>query len=90
MRRLSERARRLNIKNLVAIRSLHDGTHIAGQPAYNKVGENSRYTAPPKQPLVNVAGYAHAAGDIPGRIDNGVADPAVIYIALMLNRSRAS
>ncbi|MGF6313639.1 hypothetical protein ABIB82_007800, partial [Bradyrhizobium sp. i1.8.4] len=31
-----------NIRNHVAIRSLHDGTHIAGQPAYNKVGENNR------------------------------------------------
>jgi hypothetical protein len=31
-----------NIRNHVAIRLLHDGTHIAGQAAYNKVGENSR------------------------------------------------
>jgi len=26
----------------LAIRSLYDGTHIAGHPAYNKVGENNR------------------------------------------------
>jgi hypothetical protein len=32
-----------NIRNHVAIRFLHDGTHIAGQPAYNKVWENDRY-----------------------------------------------
>jgi hypothetical protein len=31
-----------NICNHVAIRSLHDGTHIAGSPAYNKVGEKYR------------------------------------------------
>jgi hypothetical protein len=31
-----------NIGNHVAIRLLHDGTHIAGQAAYNKVRENSR------------------------------------------------
>jgi hypothetical protein len=32
-----------NIRNHVAIRSLHDGTHIAGHPAYNKVGEDNRF-----------------------------------------------
>ena len=31
-----------NAPNHVAIRSLHDGTHIAGQHAYNKVGEKYR------------------------------------------------
>ena len=31
-----------NIRNHVAIRSPHDGTHIAGKPAYNKVGEKDR------------------------------------------------
>jgi hypothetical protein len=31
-----------NIRNHVAIRSLHNGTHIAGLPAYNKVGKNNR------------------------------------------------
>jgi hypothetical protein len=31
-----------NIRNQVAIRSLHDGTHIAGSPSYNKVGEKYR------------------------------------------------
>jgi hypothetical protein len=32
-----------NIRNHVAIRSLHDGTHIEGKPTYNKVGENDRF-----------------------------------------------
>jgi hypothetical protein len=31
-----------NIRNHGAIRFLHDGTHIASSPAYNKVGENDR------------------------------------------------
>jgi hypothetical protein len=35
-----------NIGNHVAIRLLHDGTHIAGQAAYNKVRENSRLRLP--------------------------------------------